>query len=59
MKKLILYAAVALTIVSCGPKSADKNASAQDSIVTVDTIKADTVKVDSATVKVDTTVVKK
>ncbi|VBB46512.1 conserved exported hypothetical protein [uncultured Paludibacter sp.] len=59
MKKLFLFAVIAVAVVSCGPKKTEQATVNQDSIVTVDTVKTDSVKVDSAVVKTDTAVVKK
>lgn len=58
MKKLILFAVIAIAIVSCGPKKVEPAATNQDSIATVDTLQNDSVATDSAAVKADSTATK-
>ena len=58
MKKVFLFAVIAIAIVSCGPKKAEQVAEVQDSIISVDTVAPDTVVTDTTVVTMDSVAVK-
>lgn len=58
MKKVILFAVIAIAIVSCGPKKANQTVVNQDSLTNVDTVSTEVVN-DTTSVKVDTASVNK
>ena len=51
MKKVLLFCVVAMALASCAPKKAEEAPKTDSTVVAVDSVKADTVKVDTAAVK--------
>ncbi len=51
MKKVFLFCVVALAFASCAPKKAEEAPKTDSTVVAVDSVKADSAKVDTAAVK--------